>query len=133
MSRYTKADEMRQRRTNVETAIQKYIKYYGKGRPYDEDTVQTIVRYLITQENRLCRIAEDECDENLYNKYWIDGVNPEQERLEKLTVAYIEKHIGCKCYTQRDPRGMMIRLYLNKAKTGYFSNSWDGETTGINW
>lgn len=100
---------------------------------YPNHVVDTIIRHLVTYEHRLARLAEMECDGEYYNKYWKNGVNPEQEKYERHIEDYIKRMIGCKCYTQRDPRGIIIRLYLNTPENHYYSNSWDGETSGVTW
>ena len=103
------------------------------NKPCSEEILNKICRYLVTQEHKLNHIACMRDDAKYYKMYWINGINPKQEHIEKLTLAYIEKHIGCKAYTQRDPRGIMIRLYLNIPETNYFHNNFDGETSGVTW
>lgn len=89
--------------------------------------------YIHRNETTLSRLAEMEGSEYAYNLYWKDGVNPKQERAEKRIKKYIRDVIGCKVYTQRDPRGYCIRLYLKCPETGFFYNTWDGETSATNW
>ena len=84
----------------------------------------------MSNEHKLQKLAAMATDGTYYKKYWI---NPEQEKYEKHIIEYIKNMIGCECYTQRDPRGLIIRLYLNTPENNYFYNSWDGETSGINW
>lgn len=102
-------------------------------KPCSEEILNKICKYLVTQEHKLNHIACMRDDETYYKMFWKNGINSKQEHLEKLTLAYIEKYIGCKAYTQRDPRGMMIRLYLNIPETNYFHNNFDGETSGVSW
>ena len=89
--------------------------------------------YIHRNQTTLSRLAEMECDYYFYNLYWKNGVNPKQERTEKRIEKYIRETIGCNVHTQRDPRGYCIRLYLKCPETGYFYNTWDGETTAANW
>lgn len=89
--------------------------------------------YIHRNETTLSRLAEMECDSFYYNYFWKDGVNPKQERAEKRIEKYIRETIGCKVHTQRDPRGYCVRLYLKCPETGYFYNTWDGETSAANW
>lgn len=92
-----------------------------------------VAEYIHRNETTLSRLAEMECSEYAYNLYWKDGVNPKQERAEKRIEKYIRDVIGCKVHTQRDPRGYCIRLYLKCPETGFFYNTWDGETSATNW
>lgn len=103
------------------------------GKDSSIENVKRISRYLATRERQLSRLATMECDGKFYNKYWKNGVNPEQEHLEALTLKFIATNIGCKAYTQRDPRGMQVRLYLKTPETHYYFNNFDGETSGVNW
>ena len=89
--------------------------------------------YIHRNETTLSRLAEMECDSFYYNYFWKDGINPKQERAEKRIEKYIRDVIGCKVHTQRDPRGYCVRLYLKCPETGYFYNTWDGETSAANW
>lgn len=77
-------------------------------------------------EATLSRLAEDQCCCESYD-------SAKQERLENLAEKLIRENIGCKCYTQRDPRGFIIRMYLTDENGNKWFNSWDGETTGLNW
>lgn len=56
-----------------------------------------------------------------------------QVRTEDRATKLIEEMIGCECYTQRDPRGFMIRMYLVDENGEKWFNSWDGETVGLDW
>lgn len=89
--------------------------------------------HIHRNETTLSRLAEMECDSFYYNYFWKDGVNPKQERAERRIEKYIRETIGCKVHTQRDPRGYCVRLYLKCPETGYFYNTWDGETSAANW
>ena len=51
-----------------------------------------------------------------------------REYIKYLAEKFIQDKIGCRCYTQRDPRGFTVRLYLDD-----FHTSFDGETTGMDW
>ena len=83
--------------------------------------MESLANRLHRLETTLTRLAEDECNYPVYD-------SAKQERLENLAQTLIETEIGCKCYTQRDPRGFIIRMYLKD-----FCNSWDSETTGLAW
>lgn len=76
-------------------------------------------------EATLTRLAEDECN---YPKY--DAAK--QERIEKLAEKLITENIGCDCYTQRDPRGFCIRMYLTESDGTPWYNTW-GKDVGLNW
>ena len=102
--------------------------HYGKEMTYLEAI--SFAEWLHRCEATLSRIAEYECgDEYDYRHY--DPVK--QERTEKRVEKAIVERIGCKCYTQRDPRGHCIRLYLVNSEGMPWHNSWDGETSGCNW
>ena len=77
-------------------------------------------------EATLSRLAEDECNYPVYDE-------AKQERIEKLAEKLIRETIGCNCYTQRDPRGYCIRMYLVDDEGRKWFNTWDGETTGLAW
>lgn len=77
-------------------------------------------------ETTLSRLACDQCNYPVYD-------SAKQERLENLAESLISDYIGCKCYTQRDPRGKCIRMYLVDEDNHPWFNNWDGETTGLNW
>lgn len=77
-------------------------------------------------ETTLNRLALDECETDKYDR-------AKQERTEKRVEKAIAEKVGCKCYTQRDPRGYCIRLYLVNDQGMPWANSWDCETSGCNW
>jgi len=77
-------------------------------------------------ETTLSRLAEEQCNYPVYDA-------AKQERLEKLALKIISDTIGCKAYTQRDPRGFCIRMYLIDENGNKWFNTWDGETTGLAW
>ena len=77
-------------------------------------------------EATLSRLAEDECNYPTYDE-------AKQERYENRVEKAIAEKIGCKCYTQRDPRGYCIRLYLVDSDGRKWFNTWDGETSGCDW
>ena len=115
----------------VTNAIMKYMNANGKEATL-LDAIK-IAEYIHRAESTLSRLAEMECDSYFYGIYWKDGVNPKQERTEERIEKYIKETIGCDCYTQRDPRGYCVRLKLKCDATENFFNSWDGETTAMNW
>lgn len=98
--------------------------HHGKELGYLE--ALDFANWLHRCETTLSRLAEDECN---YPKY----DEAKQERTEARVEKAIAERIGCKCYTQRDPRGYCIRLYLVDADGMRFTNSWDGETAACNW
>lgn len=122
--------EMRNKESFV-AAILAASQANGKELSYLEAV--SAAEYIRRNETTLSRLAEMECDSYFYNRYWKDGVNPKQERTEERIEKYIRETIGCKVHTQRDPRGYCIRLYLKIPETNYFYNTWDGETSAINW
>lgn len=77
-------------------------------------------------ETTLHRLAEDECNYPVYDE-------AKQERIEKLAERLIKETLGCDCYTQRDPRGFCIRMYLVGDNGMKWVNTWDGETSGLDW
>ena len=85
-----------------------------------------LARRLHRLEVTLSRLACDQCN---YPEY--DAAK--QARLEKLALRLIDERIGCKAYTQRDPRGYCIRMYLQDETGRAWFNSWDGETAALNW
>lgn len=88
--------------------------------------VLNLANRLHRLEATLNRLACDECNYPVYD-------SAKQERLEKLAEKLITEKIGCRCYTQRDPRGYCIRMFLIDEFGRPWFNSWDGETTGLNW
>lgn len=77
-------------------------------------------------ETTLQRLAEDECCLPNYDE-------AKQERLEKLAVKLVRETLGCECDTNRDPRGFAIRMHLVNENGTKWCNTWDGETSGLNW
>lgn len=112
-------------------AILKTAQANGKKMTYPQ--ALGAAEYIHRVEATLSRLAEMECDGYWYNVYWKNGVYPKQERAEARILKYIRENIGCNCFTQRDPRGFCVRLHLKNEATGYFCNTWDGETSGANW
>lgn len=109
----------------IAIAVTKYANAHNK--PITLTEAYTIIEYLHRLETTLSRLAETECcDLRFYDE-------AKQERTEKRAEKYIAEKIGCKCHTQRDPRGFCIRLYLKDKSTDLFFNTWDGETSGLNW
>lgn len=96
----------------------------GKDTSYEK--VVKVADRLHRIETTLGRLAEDQSNSPEYNE-------AKQERLEKLAKKILAKEIGCKCFTQRDPRGYCIRMYLTDRYGRAFYNTFDGETTGLAW
>ena len=88
--------------------------------------VMSLANRLHRLEATLSRLAEDQCCCEKYD-------SAKQERLEKLAENLIHENLGCRCYTQRDPRGFAIRMYLVDEDGRKWFNTGDGETTGLNW
>lgn len=105
----------------------------ANGKEMDYLQAVRAAEYIHRVEATLSRLADMECDEYYYNHYWKNGINPKQERAEERIEKYIRETIGCECCIQRDPRGYCVRLYLKNEATGFFYNSWDGETSAANW
>lgn len=103
------------------------------GKQVDLLDMYRVAERLHRLETTLSRLAEEECDSYYYNRYWKNGINPNQERKEILAEKIIAEEIGCKCYTQRDPRGYTIRMYLVDSEGRPWFNQWDGETAALNW
>lgn len=82
--------------------------------------------WLHRNESTLNRLGIEQCNSNNYDA-------AKQERTEKRVEKAIAETIGCKCYTQRDPRGFAIRLYLVDDEGRKWFNGFDGETSGCNW
>lgn len=85
-----------------------------------------VANWLHRCETTLSRLAEEECEYEHYDE-------KKQERTEQRVEKAIAEWIGCRCYTQRDPRGYCIRLYLVNSEGMPWANTWDGETSGCNW
>lgn len=111
--------EQYRRKVQIVDAIMRTANNNGKN--IDRDEAEYIADRLHRYEATLSRLAEQQCTFPVYNA-------AKQERTEKRAVEFITENIGCKCHTQRDPRGFTVRLYLDN----YF-NTWDGETTGMDW
>ena len=88
--------------------------------------MEAIADRLHRIETTLGRLAEEQCNYPVYDEV-------KQGRLEKLALKIIRDTIGCKAYTQRDPRGYCIRMYLIDENGDKWYNVWDGETTGLAW
>ena len=91
------------------------------GKNADALHIINVLSRLHRLETTLSRLAVDQCMHPVYDA-------AKQERLETLAEKIIADNIGCECYTQRDPRGMIIRMYLKD-----FTNSWDGQTSGFDY
>jgi hypothetical protein len=96
------------------------------GNEYKWYEMEAIADRLHRIEATLSRLAEEQCNYPVYD-------SAKQERLEKLALKIISDTIGCKAYTQRDPRGYCIRMYLIDENGDKWFNVWDGETTGLAW
>lgn len=102
------------------------------GFPYEK--ARRIVRHLKRCETQLNFYYEKENDERFYNKYFTklgeDGMMHCEalDKLEENVSKYITRELGCNFYLNDDPRACHVRLYLKN-----FRNSYDGETTCINW
>ena len=96
------------------------------GKQVDWFDMRDTANRLHRLEATLSRLAEDQCNYANYDY-------KKQERIENLVDRIIKEEIGCKCYTQRDPRGYCIRMYLVGEDGLPFFNSWDGETTVLAW
>lgn len=116
--------EAHERKRRVVNAMCITAEKNGKnGNWYD---MWALANRLHRLEATLSRLAEDECCSENYDK-------AKQEHIENLAEKLIRENIGCNCYTQRDPRGFCIRLYLVDEDGRKWFNTWDGETTGLNW
>lgn len=118
----TKADYERKR--NIVRAMCATAK--ANGKPDNWFDIQALAERLHRLEATLSRLAEDECNYPVYD-------SAKQERIEKLAEKLIRENLGCNCYTQRDPRGYAIRMYLVDEEGRKWFNTWDGETTGLAW
>ena len=96
------------------------------GRTADFFDMWKLAGRLHRLEATLERLACDQCNYPIYDA-------AKQERIENLAVSLISDFIGCECYTQRDPRGYCIRMYLQDENGRKYSNSWDGETAALAW
>lgn len=103
--------------------------YIGKHKqPVAPKVIWKITRYLTMREKQLLWYATLKSNGKA-TKYHHDYY----ANIEKCTKEYIQKHIGCRCEIQDDPRGMQIRLYIKDNTTNYFFNNFDGESAGVNW
>jgi hypothetical protein len=111
-------------RAAVVRAMYETAKQNGKNPDFIEiyDTATRLHRLEVT----LGRLACDACNYPTYDE-------AKQARLEMLAERIIADKIGAKCYTQRDPRGYCIRMYLQDETGRRFANSWDGETAALAW
>lgn len=103
-----------------------YATAAANGKQPDLLQISATANRLHRIEATLERLAIDECCSDNYD-------SAKQERLEKLAKKIITDEIGCRCYTQRDPRGYTIRMYLIDENGRPFYNSWDGETAALAW
>lgn len=98
----------------------------ANGKDSNYTKISGLAKRLHRIEVTLSRLACDACNYPEYD-------STKQSRLEKLACKLISDNIGCKCYTQRDPRGYIIRMYLVDDSGRPWFNLWDGETVGLNW
>lgn len=118
-------EEMRIRRKyRIIDFMRSTARHNGKELSYSEAVA--FANRLHRLEATLSRLAEDQCNRPVYDE-------AKQERIENLAERLITETLGCKCYTQRDPRGFAIRMYLVDEDGNKYFNSWDGETTGLDW
>lgn len=89
---------------------------------YEE--MEMVARRLHRIETTLNRLATMRCDSPSFGA----AERERQKRLEVLAVEIVLGATGCFCHCEDDPRGACIRMHLPK-----FHNSWDGETTILNW
>lgn len=102
-------------------------RYYGKETTFS--SMLDFANRLHRLETTLSRLADDEATSPYFEK----RNELKQERIEKLAEKLVTETLGCKCYTQRDPRGFAIRMYLVNEEGRKWSNTWDGVTTGLAW
>ena len=98
----------------------------ANGNEYKWQEMEAVADRLHRIETTLSRLAEEQCSYPVYDA-------AKQERLEKLALKIISDTIVCHAYTQRDPRGFCIRMYLIGEDGNKWYNVWDGETTGLAW
>lgn len=116
--------ETRRRKEQIVHMMCSTARHNGK----DDDYLNMIyfAERLHRLETTLERLAEDQCCRENYD-------SAKQDRIEKLAEKLIKENLGCRCYTQRDPRGFAIRMYLVDDEGKKWFNTWDGETTGLAW
>ena len=88
------------------------------------EEMEGVARRLHRIEATLKRLATMFCDSRTFGA----AERERQKRLEALVVEIVQGATGCVCHCEDDPRGACIRMHLPK-----FHNSWDGETTILNW
>jgi len=113
-----------ERKRNIINAMCATAEHNGK--PSDWYTIRSLANRLHRLETTLSRLAEDECNYPIYDE-------AKQKRIEKLAERLVRENLGCNVYTQRDPRGYCIRMYLVDEDGRKWFNTWDGETTGLAW
>lgn len=99
--------------------------YNGK-KPENTMAIYDFAARLHRLESTLNRLACDECNYPVYD-------SQKQERIENLAIKIINEVLGCKAYTQRDPRGKCIHMFLVDENGRPWFNSWDGETTVLDY
>lgn len=92
------------------------------------ETAWFFANRLHAVETSLHRLAEIECDHGLTRRQEMN-----QEKLERRAMKLARNGIGCKVEIGGDPRGCIIKLKLKKKYTKNFYNSWDGESTVMDW
>lgn len=121
-----------ERRRQFTKAIATYANAHGKSDPKGNELtyldMEYIADYLHRLEATLSRLAEYDCNGTITK-----AEEAKYERTGKRALQFVMDKIGCEGYINGDPRGMQIRLYIKDKSTDYFYNSFDGETTGIDW
>lgn len=103
-----------------------YATAVQNGKDTNYDKIVAVANRLHRLETTLQRLAVDESCFPTYDA-------AKQERLEKLAGKIITEEIGCDYFTQRDPRGYCIRMYLTDQFGREWCNTWDGKITGLAW
>lgn len=98
----------------------------ANGKDASLEHITQVAERLHRLESILNRLAIDQCNKPVY-----DAAG--QKHYEEVAEKVISENLGCRCYTQRDPRGFSIRMYLVDEEDRKWSNTWDGETTGLAW
>lgn len=117
-------EDQKRRKIAVIEAMAATARRHGKND--DLWHIEGVANRLHRLETTLGRLAVDQCNYPEYDE-------AKQERYEKLAEEIITKELGAVCYTQRDPRGYCIRMYLYDKYGHKWSNNWDGETASPNW
>lgn len=95
----------------------------NRGPVFYEEMLK-VAKRLHRIETTLRRLAIMQCSDRRFGQ----AEKARFQRLEALALRIFHEATGCDCHCQNDPRGAIIRMHLPK-----FYNSWDGETTILNW